>query len=102
MDLMRVIVGPVVTEKAERLKATPGKHVLTVHVAPTATKIDVKRAVEFLYDVKVDSVRVIKIQPKTRVLSAHSTMEKRHAGKKALVTLSADSKPIDLANVKAS
>ncbi len=106
MDLTRVIIGPVVTEKAERQKAgrstgsaQAATHVYSVKVTPKANKIDIRRAVESLYGVEVAAVRIIKIQPKTRELSAHSTMEKRHSGKKALLTLKKGSKALDLTSI---
>ena len=103
MDLSRVIIGPVVTEKAERLKAgvsaskaKTAKHVYTLHVAPWATKIDVKNSLKIFYDVDVAAVRVIKTQSKRRDLGAGKMMEKRHAFKKAMVTLGKKSKALDI------
>src|SRR5205085_1331452 len=90
-------IGPVVTEKAERLKAQEGKHAYTLWIRPAATKIDVQNALEKFYDVEVLKVRITKVEPKTRLLSAGKVMEKRHAGKKAIVTLTSDSKALDLA-----
>ncbi len=95
MDLSRIIIGPVVTEKAERLKAGD-VHTYTLHVAPHATKIDVKNALKTFYDIDVAAVRIIKTQPKVRDLGAGRTMEKRHAFKKALVTLAKKSKALDI------
>ena len=58
MDLSRVIVGPIVTEKSERLKA--GTHrTYTMHIASEATKVDVKNALKRHYELDVTSVRVI-------------------------------------------
>ncbi len=99
MDLSRVIIGPVVTEKAERLKAGSASgsgQTYTVTIAPQATKIDVKNAIRQYYQVNVKSVRIVKVQPKTRLFGAGSTMEKRHPSKRALITLTKDSKPLDL------
>ena len=42
MDLSRVIIGPIVTEKAERLKA--GQKVVVTPAEGTATKISVQKA----------------------------------------------------------
>lgn len=97
MDLTRIIIGPVVTEKAERLKATEGSQTYTIRIAPSATKIDVKNALKMFYDVDVSTVRIVKTQPKTRDLGAGRTMEKRHAHKRALVRLTPKSKPLDIA-----
>lgn len=98
MELTKVILGPVVTEKSERLKSSGTRHVYTMRVHPDATKIDVKNAIARYYDTKVESVRMIKVWPKTRTLQTGGIMEKRHASKKALVTLAPKSKPFDLAS----
>ncbi len=96
MDLSRVIIGPVVTEKAERLKAQEGKHTYTLEIAPWATKIDVKNSLKTFYNVDVTAVRIIKTQAKRRTLGAGKIMEKRHAFKKAMVTLAPKSKALDI------
>ena len=96
MDLASVIIGPVVTEKSERLK-TAKVHIYTLRVAPSATKLDVKNALRVFYNANARKVRIIHTQPKTRLIGSGGTMEKRHAFKKALVTLDKDSKPLDLA-----
>ncbi|MEK7590774.1 MAG: 50S ribosomal protein L23 [Patescibacteria group bacterium] len=101
MDLSRVIVGPIVTEKSERLKA--GTHrTYTMHIASEATKVDVKNALKRHYELDVTSVRVIWVRAKTRAIGHGAEMEKRHRYKKALVTAAAKSKPLDLASFKSS
>ncbi|WP_461863776.1 50S ribosomal protein L23 [Thermococcus sp.] len=57
MDPYRVIVRPVVTEKAVSLIETENK--LTFIVDRRATKSDIKRAVEEIYSVKVAKVNVV-------------------------------------------
>lgn len=100
MDLSRVIIGPVVTEKAERLKAGSGtgsgKHTYTLHVAPWATKVEIKNSLKMFYGVDVSAVRIVKTQAKRRNLGTGKTMEKRHSFKKALVTLAPKSKALDI------
>jgi large subunit ribosomal protein L23 len=96
MDLTQVILGPITTEKSERLKASPDHHVYTMRVHPDATKIEIKNAIARYYDVHVEKVRIVKVQPKTRSLPTGGIMEKRHGSKKALVTLKKKSKPLDL------
>lgn len=97
MELSQVILGPVVTEKAERLKAADvHKHTLRVH--PHATKIDVKNALHHFYDLQIKSVRIVKVGPKTRALQDGTETQKRHPFKKAIVTLAPKSKPLDLAS----
>ena len=102
MDLARVIIGPVVTEKAERLKAgggspKSGTQMHTLWIVPGATKIEVKNALKRYYGVDAASVRVMRTRAKTRMLGRGIEMEKRHAGKKVIVTLAKDSKELDLA-----
>jgi large subunit ribosomal protein L23 len=99
MDLTQIIIGQVVTEKAEQLKSVARTY--TLHVAAGATKIDVKKALQRFYDVKVSSVRVVNTGPKSRQFGRAQTMEKRHRMRRAMVTLTADSKALDLTAFKA-
>ncbi len=101
MDLSRIILGQIVTEKAERLKADEAHRTYTLRVAPSATKIEIEKALEKYFNVSVASVRVLKVQPKTRTLTQHTNMEKRHASKKAMVTLAKKSKALDLSAFEA-
>lgn len=94
MDLSHVIVGPVVTEKAEALKLAK---TYTLRIAPKATKIDVKNALKAYYDVDVAQVRSLRVPRKTRSVG-RGTMEKRHGYKKVLVTLSQKSKALDISS----
>jgi large subunit ribosomal protein L23 len=93
MNLTSIIIGEVVTEKAERLKLSK---VFTLKVNPKATKIDVKNALRKYYNVEPENVRIVNVPPKTRVVGRGKTIQKRHRAKHALVKLSAKSKPIDL------
>ncbi len=97
MDLTRVIVGSLVTEKAERLKAD---RTYSLRVNNNATKIDVKNALKRFYDLDVTSVRVMRVRSKSRLVGAGKTLTKRHAHKKVLVTLAPKSKALDLAQFK--
>lgn len=62
-DPYKVLVHPQTTEKAVRLIETENK--LTFIVARDATRADVKRAVEALFEVKVSGVK-IEISPDGR------------------------------------
>lgn len=95
MDLSRVILGPIVTEKAERLKVA-GK-TYTIKVAPNATKIEVKQALKEFYDIDASSVRVMRMRGKARLIGQGRVMEKRHPIKKMMITLASGSKGLDLA-----
>lgn len=97
MQLSRIILGPVVTEKSERLK-TDRCYSLKVH--PDATKIDVQNALKKFFDVDVASVRVMRTVPKSRSLNNGASMTKRHRAKKVMVTLTAKSDALDLAKFK--
>lgn len=98
MDLSRVIVGHIVTEKAERLKGV--NRTYTIRVAPRATKVDVRNALSKYYDVDATSVRTLRNPSKTRTIGRGRTMIKRKPYKKVMVTLSEKSKPLDIANFK--
>jgi len=99
MELSRVILGPVTTEKSERLKTD---RTYTVRVAPSATRIEVKQALESFYDVDVTSVRMMQVREKSRMVGAGRSLTKRHKQKRALVTLAPKSKTLDLSQFKAS
>lgn len=96
MDLSRVIIGQVVTEKSERLK---GQRTYTLRVTPKATKVDVRAALKRYYDVEAVSVRVMRVSAKSRRFRG-GIMEKRHPFKKVMVTLEPKSKPLDIATFK--
>jgi large subunit ribosomal protein L23 len=57
MDPYKVIIKPVVTEKAVSLVEKENK--LTFVVDKRATKGDIKRAVEEMFDVKVEKVNTL-------------------------------------------
>ncbi|UCH70127.1 MAG: 50S ribosomal protein L23 [Candidatus Bathyarchaeota archaeon] len=80
MDPYKVVLYPVMTEVTSRILETENKLVFVVNIA--ATKADIKRAVEELYEVAVDKVNVA-ITPKGQ--------------KKAFVKLHPDYKAVDVA-----
>lgn len=57
MDPYKVIVKPVVTEKAVAMIESENK--LTFIVDRSATKADIKRAVEAMFNVKVEKVNTL-------------------------------------------
>ena len=97
MDLTRIILGPITTEKSERSKEM---RTYTLRVVPSATKVDIKNALKRFYDVDVTSVRVMRVGPKSRMLGNGKTLMKRKAMKKVLVTLAEKSKSLDLIQFK--
>lgn len=90
-----VIMGPVVTEKAEAGKATARTYSLMVR--KEATKIDVKNALRMIYGVDVSSIRSMNVRGKSRKVGQSRIFTKRSAFKKMLVTLSKKSPSLDLA-----
>ena len=81
--LANIIVSPRVSEKAASRADLQNQHVFSV--LRNATKPEIKKAVELLFDVKVKSVRIINMQVKlTRI---GRTFGKRKYWKKAYVRL---------------
>ncbi len=79
---IRLLVKPRVSEKAARL-ADKGTYVF--EVVMNAEKVSIRKAVESLYGVKVDSVRIIRVSGKP--MRRGKRMSYRQDIKKALVTL---------------
>ncbi len=63
MDASQVIIRPVVSEKSYVL-AGFDKYTFRVH--PDAHKTQIRQAVEELFDVKVEGVNILKVQPKPK------------------------------------
>ena len=59
-----VLKKPVLTEKTMTLQANENKYTFDVDV--NANKVEIKQAVEAMFDVKVESVNVMNIKPKTK------------------------------------
>lgn len=81
--LTKIILGPVVAEKATRVAESNNQVVLKV--LPGANKTEIKQAVEILFDVKVESVTTANVKGKTK--RTGRTIGKRSDWKKAYVTL---------------
>lgn len=81
--LMQVLLGPHVSEKATAL--ADGSHQVVFKVRSDATKTDVRKAVELLFEVKVAGVAVIRMPAKTKRFGSGSG--RRRAWKKAYVRL---------------
>ena len=85
-----IIVRPVLTEKSYDGMADK-KYVF--EVAIDATKIEIKQAIEKIFDVKVASVNTMRIEGKLK--RQGRTMGRRPERKKAYVTLTEESKTIE-------
>ena len=91
-DPRDIILSPVISEKSYGL-IDSGQY--TFIVLPEANKTQIKIAVEQIFNVKVLGVNTINRQGK-RKRSRGAQMGKRKDTKRAIVTLAAGSKPIDL------
>ncbi len=84
MHIYKIIKRPVVTEKSNILADLYGQY--TFEVDRRANKHQVKDAVERIFDVNVEQVRIINIKPK-RGRYGRRTVVRESAWKKAVVTL---------------
>ena len=93
-----ILVRPIFTDETSRLEAEPGRvrkrhegkieprgRKYVFEVVPDATKIDIRRAVEQLFEVEVKNVRTMNCIGKMRRMGR--TMGRRPHWKKAIVTL---------------
>ena len=87
-----VIKRPVITEQS--MEATEMKRYV-FEVAKDANKIEIAKAVEEIFAVTVMKVNTLNMQGKLK-RSGRYPAGRRPSWKKAIVTLSADSKPIEL------
>ena len=85
-----IIVRPIITEKS-MIGATEKKY--TFEVAKTAGKIEIARAVEEIFKVKVAKVNTVSVRGKYRRQGRSEGYTR--SWKKAIVTLTADSKKIE-------
>lgn len=81
--LMQVLVAPHISEKSTVIADSAGQHVF--RVLPDANKAEIKQAVELMFDVKVDSVRVLKVKGKIKTFQRE--VGRRRDFKKAYVRL---------------
>ncbi len=77
-----IIIKPIITEKSNAGLQT-GKY--TFKVAKKATKVDIAKAVETLFNVKVTDVNTMMVKGKEKRMGAHAG--KRPDWKKAIVTI---------------
>lgn len=81
--MYHIIRGPHVTEKTALQAEAGNKQVFKVDI--TATKTEIKKTVEALFEVDVTKVRTVKVKGKTKNFGRRSG--KRNDWKKAYVTL---------------
>lgn len=81
--LMKVLVAPVISEKASRLAENFGQ--VTFRVLTDATKHEVAKAVEMLFEVQVDRVQILNVKGKQK--RHGQRLGKRQDWRKAYVRL---------------
>jgi large subunit ribosomal protein L23 len=91
MDYTKIIVRPLLSEKANKLSSLSRQYVF--EVSPKSNKLQIKSAIEKKFEVKVDKVRTINYKGKMKNTSVRSngkvlrTSGFRANWKKAIVTL---------------
>ena len=81
--LMKVLLSPIISEKAAMAADASSQYAF--RVAPDATKREIGRAVEMLFEVEVDRVQVLNVKGKTKRFGQR--MGKRKDWRKAYVRL---------------
>ena len=82
----QILMSPHVSEKGSLLAEEQNQHVFKV--LSTATKAEVKEAVEGMFKVKVEKVRILNVKGKTKRFGGR--LGKRSDLRKAYVTLMSD------------
>ena len=85
-----IIKRPIITEKSYQLME---ENKFTFEVDRKSNKLEVKLAVQEIFDVKVEKVNIINVKPKMRRVGRHSGLTRNK--KKAIVTLAAGQKIAD-------
>jgi large subunit ribosomal protein L23 len=83
MNVYQVLLRPILTEKTD-LQRDANQYVFEVN--RKANKLQIKQAVEQLFDVEVESVNTMVMKPKQRKMGRKSVVT-RAAWKRAVVTL---------------
>ncbi len=87
-----ILVRPIISEKSAKISESNG---IVFEVAKKATKTDVARAVEVIYNVKPTKVNIVVVKGKVKTFRGRGTGTQRDV-KKAYISLPADAK-LDLA-----
>ncbi len=87
-DARTIIKGQMISEKGTRLTGKHNKYLFEVH--PKANKIEIRKAIEEIFKVKVVAVNTINTQGKWKKVRA--VAGRTSAKKKAIITLKAGEK----------
>jgi large subunit ribosomal protein L23 len=80
-----ILIQPVISEKS--MEATEAEHKYHFKVNPKANKVDIRRAVEAIFNVRVESVNTLNVRGKSRRRSQRHRMGRTASWKKAIVML---------------
>ena len=78
-----IIKAPIITEKSADL--AQNKNTITFSVATDANKVQIKQAVEKIFNVKVESVNTVNVKPKKKRVGRYTG--KTNKVRKAIVKL---------------
>lgn len=89
-----ILIKPLITEKSETISEALTKYTFVVNRA--ANKIEIRKAIETMYNVSVDAVNTLIVPGKTKVKNTRSGLQRgrKPSYKKAIVTL-AEGEEID-------
>ncbi|NLY54635.1 MAG: 50S ribosomal protein L23 [Firmicutes bacterium] len=90
-DARDIILRPVVSERSTEMME---QRKYTFVVAPDANKIEIAKAVETIFNVKVESVNTMRVKGKLK--RNRYGYKRTPSWKKAIVTLTKDSKSISI------
>ena len=83
-DPRQIIIRPVITERSYDVME---KNVYTFEVAKDANKIEIAKAVETIFNVKVVKVNTLNVKPKPKRYRTNPVPGATRTWKKAMVTL---------------
>ena len=92
MTAYDIIIRPIITERS---MASVADKKYVFEVAPTAGKIEIKKAIEEIFGVKVAKVNTMNVSGKAKRLGA-GRLGRTRDWKKAIVQLTEDSKTIEI------
>ena len=98
-SVWEVVKGPVITEKALRLKEAnqDRKQLLAFYVAKDANKIEVKNAIKAIFKVEVEAVRMANYQGKVKRRGRF--VGNQSDWRKAYVTIKAGEKTVEYGDI---
>ena len=95
VDPSRIILEPIITEKATELTSTENRY--TFKVAKTADALEVRDAIAQRFEVEVTKVNIINVKPKLKNNRRRGGASGYKAGYKKAIVRVADGQAINLA-----